>query len=264
MSAREILSAAESIAREAGGILLQLAGGSLDVRLKGEVDLVTAADRASEERIVARIRERFPDHGILAEESGAIGRAAASEYLWVIDPLDGTTNFASGLPIWSVSIGVLHRGARLAAVVHDPTRDECFTALRGGGTRRNGLPVRVSEVTDLGGALLVTGFPYDIRTSPVDNLDHFERMMKRSRAVRRLGSAAIDLAYVACGRFDGFWELKLHPWDVAAGALLVEEAGGVVTDFDGSPFDIFGPEIVAGPAVLAGAMRAVLAGGRRP
>jgi myo-inositol-1(or 4)-monophosphatase len=190
--------------------------------------------------------------------------AAGAETLWVIDPLDGTTNFASGLPIWSVSIGVLHRGARLAGVVHDPGRGECFTALRGEGTRLNGRPVTVSGVSDLGSALLVTGFPYDIRTSRVDNLDHFERMMKRSRAVRRLGSAAIDLAYVACGRFDGFWELKLHPWDVAAGALLVEEAGGIVADFEGCPFDIFGAEIVAGPAALTEAMIPILSSGRRP
>jgi myo-inositol-1(or 4)-monophosphatase len=128
----------------------------------------------------------------------------------------------------------------------------------------NGRPVRVSGVSDVGSALLVTGFPYDIRTSRVDNLDHFERMMRRSRAVRRLGSAAIDLAYVACGRFDGFWELKLHPWDVAAGSLLVEEAGGLVTDFDGAPFDVFGDEIVAGPAGLTRAMIPILASGRRP
>jgi myo-inositol-1(or 4)-monophosphatase len=264
MSAREILSAAESIAREAGALLLERSGGALDVRLKGDVDLVTAADRASEERIVSRIRERFPDHGILAEEGGASGDPASVEHLWVVDPLDGTTNFAAGLPIWSVSIGVLRRGERLAGVVHDPNRGECFTALRGEGTRLNGRPVRVSEAGSLDSALLVTGFPYDIRTSPVDNLDHFERMMKVSRAVRRLGSAAIDLAYVACGRFDGFWELKLHPWDVAAGALLVEEAGGVVTDFDGGPFDVFGAEIVAGPRRVAEAMLPVLAAGRRP
>jgi myo-inositol-1(or 4)-monophosphatase len=264
MKPTDVLQAAESIAREAGEILLGFAGEALDVRLKGEVDLVTAADRASEERIVQRVRERFPHHGILAEESGALGGAADPEFLWVIDPLDGTTNFASGLPIWSVSIGVLHRGARLAGVVHDPSRGECFTALRGEGTRLNGRPVRVSGVSDVGSALLVTGFPYDIRTSRVDNLDHFERMMRRSRAVRRLGSAAIDLAYVACGRFDGFWELKLHPWDVAAGSLLVEEAGGLVTDFDGAPFDVFGDEIVAGPAGLTRAMIPILASGRRP
>lgn len=264
MDHRELLGAAEAIAREAGALLLGMCGRDLDVRLKGEVDLVTAADRASEERIVGRIRERFPDHGILAEEGGAVREPGGGDYLWVVDPLDGTTNFASGLPIWSVSIGILHRGARLAAVVLDPSRNECFTALRGEGTRLDGRPVTVSGIRELGAALLVTGFPYDIRTSDVDNLDHFERMMKRSRAVRRLGSAAIDLAWVACGRFDGFWELKLHPWDVAAGALLVEEAGGTVTDFDGRPFDIHGPEIVAGPAEVVEAMRPVLASGRRP
>jgi myo-inositol-1(or 4)-monophosphatase len=264
MTLSGILSAAEAIAREAGELLLEHGGRSLEVHLKGEVDLVTEADRASERLILKRIRERFPGHGVLAEESGAVGDARGAEYVWVVDPLDGTTNFAAGLPIWSVSLGILRRGERVAGVVHDPSRGECFTALRGEGTRLNGRPLRVSGVSDLGSALLVTGFPYDIRTSSVNNLDHFERMMRRSRAVRRLGSAAIDLAYVACGRFDALWELKLHPWDVAAGALLVEEAGGIVTDFDGAPFDIHGAEIVAGPASVVEEMRPLLAEGRRP
>jgi myo-inositol-1(or 4)-monophosphatase len=160
-----------------------------------------------------------------------------------------------------VSIGVLLDGAPCAGVVYDPSREECFTALAGGGARRNGTPICVSGARVLADALLVTGFPYDVRTSEADNLENFRRLMKRSRAVRRLGSAAIDLAWTACGRFDGFWELKLHPWDVAAGWLLVTEAGGVVTRFDGSPFHVDSDEILASPAALAEPLRAALRSG---
>jgi myo-inositol-1(or 4)-monophosphatase len=264
MDTRRILDVAETAARAAGEILLGFVGGALDVRNKGEVDLVTQADRASEDRIVQIIRETFPEHAILAEEGGGASSGAAGEFLWVIDPLDGTTNFAHGLPIWSVSIGVLRRGAPVAGVVLDPTRGECFRAARGAGAELDGRPIRVSGVGALDRALLVTGFPYDIRTSPVNNLDHFERLMLRSRAVRRLGSAALDLCYVACGRFDGFWELKLHPWDVAAGVLLVEEAGGRVTRFGGEPFDVFDSELVAAGPSLIGSLQEVLREGKRP
>jgi myo-inositol-1(or 4)-monophosphatase len=265
MERLELRREAERIARDAGKVLLDHVGRSLDVRLKGDVDLVTRADRASEELILGAIRERFPEHAILAEESGAAEAGAAGQRRWVVDPLDGTTNFAHGLPIWSVSIGILDpEGRPEIGVVLDPSRDECFTAARGHGAERNGEPIRISETADLGRALLVTGFPYDIRTSEVDNLDHFRRFMKRCRAVRRLGSAALDLAWVACGRFDGFWELKLHPWDVAAGMVLVEEAGGLVTRFDGEPCDIHSDELLAAPAALHPAMRDVLRSGRRP
>jgi len=261
MDESALLEEAVGIARAAGGLLLELADGPLEVRLKGDVDLVTRADRASEELIVGAIRSRFPDHGILAEEGGSAAAGPEGGYLWVVDPLDGTTNYAHGLPIWSVSIGILRAGEPRVAVVYDPTRDECFSALRGGGARRGEDPIRVSSTGKLEHALLVTGFPYDIRQSVVNNLDHFERFMKRSRAVRRLGSAALDLAYVACGRFDGFWELKLHPWDVAAGWLLVEEAGGVVTRFGGQRFRLDADEIVAGPAPLVASMQRVLTAG---
>ncbi len=255
--------AAEDLAREAGRILLGIAAEGVAVERKGEVDLVTRADRASEAFLVEGIRRRFPGHGILAEEGGGDeGEAGAPR--WIVDPLDGTTNFAHGLPLWSVSIAVMHGGRMLAGVVHDPNRDECFRAARGAGAFLGDRRLRVSGTTTLGDALLVTGFPYDIRTTDVDNLDHFARFMKRCRAVRRLGSAALDLAWVAAGRFDGFWELKLHPWDVAAGALLVEEAGGIVTGFGGEPFDPFGAEVVAANRDLAAAMHPVLAGGARP
>jgi myo-inositol-1(or 4)-monophosphatase len=211
-----------------------------------------------------RIRSAYPDHDILSEESAGNVNRASSGAMWIVDPLDGTTNYAHGLPIWAVSIACLVNGNMLAGVVFDPTREECFTAARGMGAHLNGEPIRVSSRVQLGEALLVTGFPYDVQTSEVDNLDHFAQFTKRSRAVRRLGSAAIDLVSVACGRFDGFWELKLHPWDVAAGALIVEEAGGKVVNFDGLPFDPFSEEIVASNPFLVGPMTAVLSQGRRP
>jgi len=255
--------AAEAMARAAGVLLLEHAARGVAVERKGDVDLVTRADRASEAYLVDEIARRFPSDGILAEE-GSRRPAGPEGVLWVVDPLDGTTNFAHGVPIWSVSIGILRQGEIVAGVVHDPNRDECFSATRGGGAFRDGVRLAVTRPDRLGDALLVTGFPYDIRTGAVDNLDHFHRFMKRARAVRRLGSAALDLAWVACGRFDGFWELKLHPWDVAAGALLVLEAGGTVTRFDGSPFDVFSDEILATSPGLAPSMREVLASGPRP
>ncbi|MGQ0722366.1 MAG: inositol monophosphatase family protein [Candidatus Eiseniibacteriota bacterium] len=264
MSGRQILDVAEKAAREAGDVLLGFVGKAFEVRHKGDVDLVTQADRASEDRIVRIVRERFPDHAVLAEEGGGTPARRDAEFLWVVDPLDGTTNFAHGLPIWSVSIGVLRHGAPFAGVVLDPSRGECFRAQRGEGAWLDGRRIRVSDSAALDRALLVTGFPYDVRSSPVNNLDHFERFLLRSRAVRRLGSAALDLAYVACGRFDGFWELKLHPWDMAAGALLVEEAGGRVTRFGGEPLDVFGEEIVAAPPGLIQAMLEILVHGKRP
>ena len=257
-----LLEAAVQIARGAGAILLDHAARGVEIERKGDVDLVTHAGRASEEHIVGEIRRRFPEHGILAEERGSDGRQG--RFLWVVDPLDGTTNFAHGVPLWSVSIGVRRDGETVAAVVFDPSREEMFTATRGGGAFLNGRAIRVTTPARLQDALLVTGFPYDIRTSDVDNLDHFLRFMKTSLAVRRLGSAALDLAWVACGRFDGFWELKLHPWDLCAGALIVTEAGGIVTGFAGEPFDLFGAEVLASPPSLRAAMSGVLLLGRRP
>lgn len=263
MDPMELREAACEMARGAGEILLECARTGVRVEHKGAVDLVTRVDRASEAWLVGEIRRRFPDHGILAEEGGgADGRPGAP--VWVVDPLDGTTNFAHGIPIWSVSIGVVDDAGPLAGVVYDPNRNECFTAVRGGGAFLDGRRLHVTSGVPLPEALLVTGFPYDLRTSDVDNLDHFARFMKRSRAVRRLGSAAIDLAWVAAGRFDGFWELKLHPWDVAAGALLVREAGGVVTRFGGEAWDVFSDEIVAGHPELAASLHEVLRQGRRP
>jgi myo-inositol-1(or 4)-monophosphatase len=258
------LEAAEKIAREAGQLLLRYAGRPLEVEEKGSTDLVTEADRAAEALILERIRMAFPEHNILSEESAPHSARLERGVQWIVDPLDGTTNFAHGVPIWAVSIACFVDGIPAAGVVLDPTRQECFKALRRGGAFLNGAPIRVSSCKRLAEALLVTGFPYDIQSDAVDNLDHFESFIKVSRAVRRLGSAALDLAYVACGRFDGFWELKLHAWDVAAGALLVEEAGGNVTDFEGGPFQPFGAEIAAANPVLLQAMNEILARGKRP
>jgi myo-inositol-1(or 4)-monophosphatase len=257
MSHADLLGVAEDVSRRAGELLLDLFARGVEVERKGDVDLVTQADRASEELIVQEITRRFPDHDVLAEERGG-GSKGSDRPLWIVDPLDGTTNFAHGVPLWSVSVAVQAAGETLVGVVHDPNRGECFTATRGGGAFLDGQRLSVSVASSLPDALLVTGFPYDIRTSLADNLDHFAAFMKSARAVRRLGSAALDLAWVAAGRFDGFWEPKLHPWDVAAGDLLVREAGGHVTRFDGSPFDVFSDEILAAPPALLSAMIDVL------
>ena len=263
MDSRALVQAAEEMARAAGEILLECARTGVAVERKGDVDLVTRADRASEAFLVAEIRRRFEGHAVLAEEGGA-REGAPGAPLWIVDPLDGTTNFAHGIPLWSVSIGVQLGAELLAGVVHDPNRNECFTAARGHGAFCNGRRLRVTREGVLGDAVLVTGFPYDVRSGDVDNLDHFRRLMKRCRAVRRLGSAALDLAWVAAGRFAGFWELKLHAWDVAAGALLVREAGGSVAGFGGEPWSVFSEEIVAASPALMPALHEVLVQGRRP
>jgi myo-inositol-1(or 4)-monophosphatase len=214
------------------------------VEHKNPVNLVTDADRASEQAIIDVIRRRFPTHQVLAEERG-LKTTEQSPYRWIIDPLDGTTNFAHGFPAYCVSIGLEHEARLIIGVVLDPTRNELFVAEANKGVSLNGVPIRVSETSKLDHALLVTGFAYDIRETAHNNLDHFSRVALRAQGLRRTGSAALDLAYVACGRFDGFWELKLHPWDTAAGVLMVREAGGRVTDFDHSPFSIYGKALAA-------------------
>lgn len=240
----EIRDVAVAAARAAGEI--QLAG--LETRLRveeksTEIDLVTEIDRACEDAIASMIGARFPDHQLLAEEGTTAGHASA--YRWIVDPVDGTTNYAHGYPIFCVSIAVEHAGEIVVGVVHAPTLRETFVATRGGGVMLNGRPVRVSETTDLNRSLLVTGFPYDIRTRPDNNLDHWNTFAVRCRAVRRDGSAALNLAYVAAGRFDGFWEIVLQPWDMAAASLMVTEAGGTLTDIHGGPFNPFGNNCVA-------------------
>jgi myo-inositol-1(or 4)-monophosphatase len=232
-----LLEIAIRAAREAGELLLANMGRRVEVMHKGPIDLVTEVDLASERLIKGLIATHYPRHAVLGEEGGETG-AEAAEYRWVVDPLDGTTNYAHGYPAFCVSIGVEHRGEVILGVVYDPTRDELFAAERGAGATLNNRPIRASPTAPLKQALLATGFPYDISSENFTNLEHFRNFYLHAQAVRRAGSAALDLCYVACGRFDGFWELKLAPWDTAAGTLLVSEAGGRVTHFDGSPFDI--------------------------
>lgn len=237
------LPAARQAALEAGRYLLEGLSQTKRVTYKGQVDLVTGFDRRSEEIIYDRLGRAFPGHSFLAEEE--IKRDRDSDYCWLVDPLDGTTNYAHGLPVFCVSIALAFRNEIILGVVYDPNREELYTATRGHGSYLNGKPIRVSRTRKLDRSLLATGFPYDVRTSQDNNLDHFANFAVRAQAIRRLGSAALDLCYVACGRFDGYWEKKLKPWDLAAGALLVEEAGGRVSDLAGKKFRLPGPHIVA-------------------
>ena len=230
------LDTAIKIARAAGAILRQGWGRAGRVEYKGEVNLVTEYDRRAEALIVAALREQFPTHHIYAEEQGDAG-PGDSPYTWLIDPLDGTTNFAHGFPAFAVSIGLMHQGEGVVGVIFDPTREELFTAGVGLGARLNGAPIHVSQAAELDRALLATGFAYNRRTAANNNVDNLARFVRRCQGIRRAGAAALDLAYVACGRLDGFWEMGLHPWDVAAGALIVRQAGGRVTDFGGGDDD---------------------------
>ncbi len=205
-----------------------------DTQLKIEkkstgIDLVTEVDKLSEQMILAFLKERYPDHSVLSEESGLADKS--SEYLWIVDPLDGTTNYAQGLPIFAISIALQYRGRTMLGVVYAPVVEQLFSATRGGGAFLNGQRLRVAQKESLRECVLATGFPYDIAEHPVNNLCYFSKFSMKCRAIRRLGAAAYDLACVAAGKFDGFWELNLSPWDVAAGMLLVEEAGGTITHF---------------------------------
>jgi myo-inositol-1(or 4)-monophosphatase len=257
----DVLNFAMQTARDAGAILAGRLGRALQVSNKGDIDLVTESDLASEELIVERIKSHYPRHAILAEESGATDgielASGSSDWKWIIDPLDGTTNYAHGYPCFCVSIALEHAGAIEVAVIYDPTRDEMFAAERGQGATLNDRRIRVSTVADLNSALLCTGFPYNVRERPNFARD-FANFTLKAQAVRRDGSAAIDLAYIACGRFDGFWEDGLKPWDVAAGILLIEEAGGRVTDFNGDKLDIYSPKALASNGLVHDSMMRVL------
>lgn len=244
-------------ARAAGQLLHREHSRTRQVSFKGtSTNLVTEMDGRAEALVIDALLGQFPDDGILGEEGGA--RRGRSGRRWIIDPLDGTTNYAHGLPIYSVGIGLEDKGVVQLGVVYDPSRDEMFVAERGGGAQMNDAPIRVSTTAELDVSLLVTGFPYDARTNPDNNLKEYAAFALRARAVRRLGSALLDLAYVASGRLDGFWELGLSPWDVAAGGILVEEAGGRLTDLRGAPVDINRPKIVASNGRIHDAILRVL------
>jgi myo-inositol-1(or 4)-monophosphatase len=251
---------AEGIAREAGALLRGFYKTGVATEYKGDVDLVTEADRASEALIVSRLRAAFPSHGIVGEEGTR--DHSASEFRWYVDPLDGTTNFAHGFPVFCVSMGLEHRAADLAGtqdgdliagVIYDPLRDEMFIAAKGDGATLNGQRIRVSNVKHLAESLIATGFPSRKRHDN-PNIHFYQQFTLRSHGVRRAGSAALDLAYVACGRIDAYWEFNLNPWDTSAGALLVQEAGGTVTGFTGGNFQLNSREVLATNGLLKSEM----------
>ncbi len=251
---------AVTISREAGLLLKERLPRKRNVSYKGVVNLVTEMDLLSEKMIVAAIRRQYPEHSILAEERTS--RESDSPYRWIVDPLDGTTNYAHGYPIFCVSIALERKGRVIAGVVYDPSRDELFWAEEGKGARLNGRKIHGSAVPRLSQALLATGFPYDLRDSDINNLDHFGNFAVRAQAVRRAGSAALDLCYVAAGRFDGYWELKLSLWDWAAARLIVAEAGGKTTDFSGKPLNVNDRNILASNGKIHREMMAVLKMGK--
>jgi myo-inositol-1(or 4)-monophosphatase len=248
----------EAVAREAGALLRERLHDRHTVQYKGEINLVTEADHLSESLIVERIRREFPGHDILTEESPET--ANGSDFRWIIDPLDGTTNYAHGYPVFCVSIALEVKGVIMLGAVYNPMLDELFTAEKGAGAFLNGRRLTVSRTETLSRGLLATGFPYDIREDRNNNINYFNVMAFRAQAVRRAGSAALDLAYIAVGRFDGFWELKLMPWDTAAGWLLVEEAGGVVTDLRGDPYHLHSRNMLASNGLIHAEMARILAG----
>ena len=238
-------TAAESFAREAGAILRTGYGRVHAPEKKGRIDLVTEFDKRSEALLLERIRERFPEHAILAEESGAHTGGRDARVRWICDPLDGTTNFAHNYPFFCVSVGVEVDGAMAAGAIYDPVREELFSAAAGRGATRNGEPIHVSPIPAVEDALLVTGFPYDVREFPERHLPLFHEFLMRAQGIRRDGSAALNLCYVAMGRFDGMWEGSLSPWDIAAGSLIVREAGGRMTGYAGETLRLDGRRIVA-------------------
>ncbi len=255
-----MLDFAIRVAREAGSVLRGNFGKKIEISLKNKIDLVTEIDIASERLIKNLITSHYPKHQILAEEGGEYSLNSSSQYRWIVDPLDGTTNYVHGLPFFCVSIALEKAGEVICGVVYDPIHDELFAAERGSGATLNGRAIKVSSVAEINRALLVTGFPYDIHTDELNNINNFIRFIKTAQAIRRLGSAALDLCYVACGRMEGFWELKLKPWDMAAGALIVQEAGGCVTRFDGEAFNPYMNEVLASNGLVHKDMLKVLAG----
>lgn len=258
----EYLKSAIPIARAAGDLLAANLGGQRTVELKGAINLVTEMDRRAEELIVNALAREFPDFAIIAEEGS--GQKASGDLAWYVDPLDGTTNYAHGLPLFCVSMGLWNGSEPICGVVYHPIGREMFTAISGAGAFLGPQRLRVSETSQLELAILATGFPYDIRESECDNLDHFARFAKSAQAIRRMGAAALDLAWTAAGRFDGFWEMKLSPWDFAAATILCQEAGATVTDFDGNPFTLTRGQVVAANPTLHARLLATIRQGRYP
>lgn len=241
------LETAADIAREAGALVANYLEQRIGFELKGDFDLVTEADRASERLIVERLKSHFPAHAIVAEEGG--GQEGSSEYRWYVDPLDGTTNFAHGFPAFNVTMGLEHSGELIAGVVFDPVRNEMFSAERGSGAYLNNRRIHVSKVPKIESSLVATGFPSRKRHENV-NVHFYYQLAMLSHGVRRAGSAALDLSYVACGRLDAFWEFGLNPWDMAAGVLLIREAGGTCSDMNGGPLNLRGPHILTDNTLL--------------
>lgn len=252
-----IREVARRAAKEAGAILRHGLEQQRTIEFKGVKNLVTDMDRRSEQTIAELVRQTLPHHNVVCEEGTQL--RGDSGYRWYVDPLDGTTNYAHGYPCFSVSIGVEKDGELIFGLVYDPNLEEMFAAERGGGAFLNGKRLQVSTIAALPHALLATGFPNDVAGTQINNLDHFVKFMKQAQGVRRPGSAALDLCYVAAGRFDGFWELKLYPWDMAAGILMVAEAGGRVTDLRGGPHHLSNPQIVASNGLLHEDMLRILA-----
>jgi len=253
----DYLELAVELARKAGALQLESLEVVHTVERKGAINLVTEVDKACEAVIVSGINKSFPHHDILAEEQTA--ERQKSNFCWIVDPLDGTTNYAHQFPFFCVSIALEKEGELICGVIYDPTRDELFAAEKGKGASLNGNAIKVSEAPNLKESLLATGFAYNVQEGEsLDNLDNFEAFIKTALAVRRPGAAALDLAYVACGRIDGFWELFLKPWDIAAGIVIIEEAGGRVTSFKGEPVDVYGKEILASNGLIHDEMMTVL------
>ncbi len=251
-----LTTAVEAVTR-AGAMMMARLGQDVRIDKKGAIDLVTEVDLAIERTFRALIADRFPTHAVLGEEFGGAAEAPAGP-CWVFDPIDGTTNFAHGLPIFCSSVALEVDGDAQVAAIFDPSRQELFTAERGGGARLNGRPIHVSRADRIVDAMLVTGFPYDVHQRVEEIVGLFAAFVGQARAVRRLGSAAIDLCYVAAGRLDGFWESDLKPWDIAGGALILQEAGGRITTYDGGRFSSRGRQVVASNTVLHDQMIAIV------
>jgi myo-inositol-1(or 4)-monophosphatase len=251
-----LLEFAVNCAYESGRIQRDHYGTGIEIRHKGEIDLVTEVDVACQERIIGLIRASFPDDEIIAEEKTNYFEGTKNK--WIVDPLDGTTNYAHGYPFFCTSIAYEVEGSVVLGVVYNPIFRELFFAAKGGGAFLNGKPIAVSGVKEMKQALLSTGFPYDLAVNPKNNIDHFVRYLFNAQAVRRDGSAALNLAYVASGRFDGYWELKHSPWDTAAGVLMVREAGGTVTNFEGGPYSIYSDNILASNGLVHQRMSDIL------